>query len=261
MKLYQVDAFTSQKFSGNPAGVMLVDDFPTTEAMQNIALEMNISETAFIKLRQEDEYDIRYFTPAEEVDICGHATLSCTHILFSQNEISGSEIVFYAKEWELRVEKSEKWYQMSFPRWDFTKVDDTGNAEEITNIKNIQEVYSTDRKWRIILIDDVDALKRLSPDFWSMKGTDYWNIAVVCRWDNNYDYYIRCFVTDCGINEDPVTGSIECVVAPLWAERLQKNKMKVFQCSQRWWEKWVEVTKDSVIISGEAVTIFEIDIL
>lgn len=97
MKLYQVDAFTSEKFSGNPAGVMFVDEFPEEKYMQNLALEMNLSETAFIKQRAENEYDIRYFTPAEEVDICGHATLSCAHILFSQNRISGNEIVFYAK--------------------------------------------------------------------------------------------------------------------------------------------------------------------
>ena len=261
MKLYQVDAFTSEKFSGNPAGVMFVDEFPEEKYMQNLALEMNLSETAFIKQRAENEYDIRYFTPAEEVDICGHATLSCAHILFSQNRISGNEIVFYAKGWELRVEKIETWYQMSFPRWTFTKVEDSENAQQITGIQNIEEVYDTDKKWRIIIIDDIDALKWLSPDFSNMKWTDYGNIAVCCKWDDIYDYYIRCFVTDCGINEDPVTGSIECVVAPLWSEKLQKTQMKVFQYSERWWEKWVEVLWDRVIISGEAVTVFEINIL
>ena len=262
MKLYQVDAFTSKKFSGNPAWVMLVDEFPEAQMMQNIASEMNLSETAFMKEKEKNKYDIRYFTPAEEVDICGHATLSCAHVLFTQNKVSsGSEILFQAKWWELWVEQSDTWYKMSFPLWDFNKVEDRENAEKITGITGIKEVYSTDKKWRILIIDDIDYLKSMTPDFWSMKGTDYGNIAVTYQWNDDYDYYMRCFVTDCGINEDPVTGSIECVLAPLWSQKLQKTSMKVFQCSERWGEKWVAVTKDSVIISGEAVTVFEINIL
>lgn len=260
MKLYQVDAFTSEKFSGNPAGVSIVEEFPSHEEMQNIAMEMNLSETAFIKSIWPNTYKIRFFTPAEEVPICGHATLSCAHILFSKWIISDDEkILFQAQWWDLEVQKNKHWYSMSFPLWDFQKIDDIQIAEETTGINSILEVSDTDKKWKIILIDDIKTLKNLEPNLHSMKGTSYGNIVVTCKWDTKYDYYMRCFVTDCWINEDPVTGSVECVLAFYWWEKLGKSEFTCFQCSQRGWEKKVRLLDERVEISWEAITVFEIE--
>jgi len=259
MKLYQVDAFTTQEFSWNPAWVMIVEDFPENTLMQNIAMEMNLSETAFIRHKWWREYDIRFFTPSSEVDLCGHATLSCAHILYSKKIVpENDDIVFHARVSKLIIKNTNIWYAMEFPVWDYSKVEDIQNAEKTTWILDIREIYKSSKKWRIVFVDNLDTLKKLEPNFSKMRGTEYGNIAVTCKWDENYDYYMRCFVTDCGINEDPVTGSIECILAPLWSEKLWKTKLKSYQASQRWWEKELEILQDSVVISGKAVTIWEI---
>jgi predicted PhzF superfamily epimerase YddE/YHI9 len=109
---------------------------------------------------------------------------------------------------------------MNFPLWNFSQWGKIQEVQDITGISNIQEVYNTDRNWKIILVDSVENLKNLQLNFFQIKGTEYGNIVVTCKGDKKYDYYMRCFVTDCGINEDPVTGSIECVLAPFWAKRL-----------------------------------------
>ncbi len=261
MKLYQVDAFTSEKFSGNPAGVCLVDNFPSKEIMQDIASEMNLSETAFIKKEKENIYRILFFTPSEQVDLCWHATLSTAHILFSTGVVqNNSDIEFLANKDTLLVSQWNAWYKMDFPLWWYKEISNIEKAMQITWVSWIKEVYSTDKKWMILLTDSVDELKALEPSFSSMKGTEYGNIVVTCKWDTQYDYYMRCFVTDCGINEDPVTGSIECVLAPFWSEKLWKKSFSVYQCSQRGWEKKVELLSQRVSISGNAVTVFETEI-
>lgn len=261
MKLYQVDAFTSEKFSGNPAGVCLVEDFPDRVMMQNIASEMNLSETAFVKHITETIYKILFFTPTEEIALCGHATLSSAHVLFSTWIVSkDATIEFQATKDTLKVSSSERWYTMNFPLRSFSAINDIQEANNITNISGILEVYDTSKKWKILVIDSIDDLKNLEPNFSSMKGTEYGNIVVTCAWDKNYDYYMRCFVTDCGINEDPVTGSIECVLAPFWAERLWKDSFKSYQCSKRGGEKHIELLPDRVNITGNAVTVFETEI-
>jgi predicted PhzF superfamily epimerase YddE/YHI9 len=109
---------------------------------------------------------------------------------------------------------------MNFPTWNYFPLDDILEAQKIIGIEHVLETYNTDRKWKIIVIESLEKLKSLEPNFLRMKGTEYGNIAVTCKGDEKYDYYIRCFVTDCGINEDPVTGSIECVLAKLWASKL-----------------------------------------
>lgn len=264
MKLYQVDAFTSQKFSGNPAGVCLVDEFPNKETMQNIASEMNLSETAFVKYISDNIYQILFFTPTQEISLCGHATLSSAHILFSADRVpSDVEIQFQASKDTLHVSKTNWEYTMDFPVWDFSDITQDKNIQEaynITGISWIQEIYDTDRGWKILIIESIEALSQVAPRFWDMKWTEYGNVAVTCKWDDTYDYYMRCFVTDCGINEDPVTGSIECVLAPIWSEKLWKKMFTTYQASQRGWVKTIELEAEKVKISWDAVTFFETDI-
>ncbi len=261
MKIYQVDAFTSEKYSGNPAWVSIIEEFPPANEMQNIASEMNLSETAFVKKIWDDSYEIKFYTPEEEIDLCGHATLSSAHILFENNLITGDVVKFKANLENVAVKSVNSNYAMDFPLWKYEKIDDINNCESNTWIKDTLEIYDTSIKWKVVILKSKDELINIQPDFWKMKGSDYWNVVVTCAWDEEYDYYMRCFVTDCWINEDPVTWSIECFLAPLWGEKLNKKKMKSYQCSSRGWEKTIELMENRVNISWEAITIFEIDVI
>lgn len=262
MKLYQVDAFSDTKFSGNPAWVMLVDTFPEESFMQNLAMEMNLSETAYVKNISPNTYEIRYFTPSSEVDLCGHATLSSAHILYSEGIVSqDAEIVFLAKWWKLNITLEKGSYNMKFPLREAFIDDDVENAQTITWVQNIEQMWNTNARWKILLIDSQKELQQLVPNFSRMKGTDFGKTAVMCKGDEEYDYYMRCFVADWDINEDPVTGSIECIIAPIWAEKLWKTTLKSFQLSKRGWEKRVEVHEDYIILSWNAITVFEIQLV
>ena len=226
--------------------------------MQNIASEMNLSETAFVFQEDKNSYRIRFFTPTSEIDLCWHATLSSAHVLFSKWLFKWEKIKFYSKGWNLFVSKSNGLYSMEFPTWETVKKDDLLNdATSITGISGIKEIHWTESKWNIFVIDSIESLKSLAPDFTKMKGSLYWNLVVTCAWDNNYDYYSRCFVTDCWINEDPVTWSIECALAPFWNKKLWKKSFKTYQCSERGLEKFAELINNKVLISGYAVTVFE----
>ncbi len=259
MKIYQVDAFTSKPYAGNPAGVTIVEEFPTMQEMQNIAVEMNLSETAFVKHIENDSYQIKFFTPSEEIDLCGHATLSSAHILFELGLIAGRQIHFKTNFEEVYVVESDQGYSMDFPLWDYKKIDDVVRAEQITWINNILNVYDSDKKWKVVEVASKQEILDMEPDFWSMKGTKYGNVIAMSKWDGIYDYYMRCFVTDCWINEDPVTWSVECLLAPLWWKNLNKKHLKSYQCSQRWWEKVMLLMDNRVSISGRAITVFEIE--
>ena len=261
MKIYQVDAFTSEKYSWNPAWVTIVEKFPSNEEMQEIASEMNLSETAFVKHISDDNYEIKFFTPEEEIDLCGHATLSTAHILFENNLIGSDSVNFKANLENIAVKNIDDSYILDFPLWGYEQIDDIEKCESIMWIKNVLEVYNTSIKWKVVFLSSKEELININPNFGAMKGSDYWNVVVTCAWDDQFDYYMRCFVTDCWINEDPVTWSIECFLAPLWAKKLNKNKMRNYQCSLRGWEKTVELVNNRVKISGEAITIFEINVI
>lgn len=261
MKLYQVDAFTSEKFSGNPAGVCIVEEFPSHEEMQNIAMEMNLAETAFVKYIENDTYKILFFTPESEVAICWHATLSSAHILFSTWKVSvNTTILFEAKWGDLYINKWNSWYSMNFPLWPYTQRHDLKKIEEITTIKWIIEAYDTEEKW-ILAVTDIspESLKEISPDISSMKWTPYRAVIFTCKGDTKYDYYMRCFDAGCWVDEDPVTGSVECVLSQYWSEKLWKSEFTSFQCSQRGGEKRVRLLDERVEISWEAITVFEIE--
>jgi len=239
---------------------MVLEDFLDDGLMQNIATEMNLSETVFAKQIWDNSYELRFFTPSEEVDLCGHATLSCAHILYSLWTIDTEDtIMFSSRVGDLSVSMINGKYSMSFPLWEYERIDDRKTAEDITQLQGIKTIYSTNRNWMIIELENIDMIKSQLPNFSKMKNTQYWNIAVTCKWDEKYDYYMRCFVTDCGINEDPVTGSIECILWPLWSELLWKPEMISYQASDRGWVKYITVQDDVVVISWNAITMWEIE--
>ncbi len=255
--IYQVDAFTEEPFKGNPAGVMIVDKNFSEELMQNIALEMNLSETAFI-IPEKDKFLIRFFTPTKEIPLCGHATIAGSHIIYELGLKKTNEMIkFKAIGGKLTVSKNGDWIKMDFPKYSFKKIPTPPLFKKIIGFEPI-EVYSSDDDWVIAIAKyDIDVLNA-KPNYELMKDTDFGYLMITAK-STSYkaDFVVRCFVPMFGINEDPVTGSAHCALAPLWAERLNKVELESLQLSNRTGKLKLKLMNEKVEISGKAITIFE----
>lgn len=260
MKIYQVDSFSNKAFSGNPAGVCLFTNNVTDQWMQNMASEMNLSETAFL-YKENDGYNLRWFTPAEEVDLCGHATLASAHILWSEGyEHEEKELIFYTKSGVLKANKYKGMIELDFP----AEVDNEVEVpEELIKCLNINPLYvGKNRIDYIVEVEDESIVKNISPDFELLKSITTRGVIVTSKSkDKKYDFISRFFAPGCGINEDPVTGSAHCCLAPYWMRKMNKSVFNAYQSSKRGGEINVEVVDDRVLIRGEAVTVFSGDIL
>jgi predicted PhzF superfamily epimerase YddE/YHI9 len=258
--IYQVDAFTDVPFKGNPAGVMFVDEFTEGDWMQKIALEMNLSETAFI-IAQGDTFGIRYFTPLREVPICGHATLASAHIIYELGILDVSKpIHFRAKEADLIITKAADWIMMKFPKYPLTRIKVPDHFREVIGFDPI-ETYSSSYGWIIAIASTEDEISTVKPLFDKMSRSGLGHLMITAKSQApEVDFVVRCFAPISGINEDPVTGSAHCALTPLWAEKLGKNEMSSFQLSYRIGHLKVRLIDDSVEICGKAVTVFEADL-
>jgi len=253
--IYQVDAFTDEPFKGNPAGVMIVDDGMTTENLQNIAMEMNLSETAFI-IPRGNGYQIRFFTPTSEVDLCGHATLASAHILFELGLVNGT-IHFNAKGADLSITKDTDWIVMDFPKYPIFGIETPERFKQIIGFEPI-ETYSSLYGWIIALAGSENEIIGVNPDFESMKKNGLGHLMVTAKSTTTQaDFVVRCFAPSVGINEDPVTGSAHCALTPLWYQKLGKLEMDSMQLSKRSGKMHVKLVNDRVVIKGKAITIFE----
>jgi len=257
--VYQVDAFTNEPFKGNPAGVCVTDRELDTALMQNIALEMNLSETAFIR-KIGESFEIRYFTPEIEVPLCGHATLGSSHILYTTGLVNENDkIVFQAKAGELIVKKTGDWIKMNFPQYFLNKIDIPATFEQITNIQPI-EAYESERGWKLFLLNSEDDVANIKPNFELLKQNNLGHIMVTSMSiRTGVDYVHRCFVPNVGINEDPVTGSAQCALGPYWKMKTGKTNFVAHQLSKRTGILKVDVLPERVEISGQAITIFKAD--
>jgi PhzF family phenazine biosynthesis protein len=255
--VYQVDAFTNETFKGNPAGVCIVDKELDTALMQNIALEMNLSETAFIR-KTGTSFEIRYFTPEIEVPLCGHATLGSSHILYSTGLVNSNEkIIFNAKAGELIVKKAGDWITMNFPQYFLNKIEVPAAFEQIIGIKPV-EAYECDRGWKLLAFNTVDEIVNMKPNFELLKQNELGHIMVTAPSKREgVDYVHRCFVPDVGINEDPVTGSAQCALGPYWKLKTGKTNFVAHQLSKRTGILKVDVLPERVEISGQAITVFK----
>lgn len=260
--IYQVDAFTDKPFRGNPAGVCLLNDEPSAGWMQNIAMEMNLSETAFVFPGKKDEKIIRFFTPEAEVPLCGHATLSASHILYETGMIGGNEeITFSSRSGNLMIRKESDWITMNFPADTLKKTGDLSDFIKATGL-HPAELYETGKFWSLALMKDENEVRRASPDFMKMKNSKYNDLIITAASeDKSYDYCIRCFAPGVGINEDPVTGSAQCALAPFWNQKTGKNDFVCHQVSKREGILKVALKGDRVDISGQAVTMFRAELL
>ncbi len=250
-KIYQIDAFTDHVFGGNPAAVCILDNWLNTELMQKIALENNLAETAFA-VKVGDTFELRWFTPEVEVDLCGHATLATAYVLFSYYGVSENTIKFHSpRSGSLEVEKSSSGLlTLDFP------ADETialRNIPEIDNAVGLTPVKTIKGKTDYLLIyNSQQEIEALNPNFHLLSQLDCRGVIVSAP-GSEVDFVSRFFAPQSGIPEDPVTGSAHTTLTPYWASVLGKTKMTAKQLSQRGGDLSCEFLGERVKISGKAV--------
>jgi PhzF family phenazine biosynthesis protein len=249
LSIYQIDAFTDQLFSGNPAAVIPLNSWLDDKIMQLIALENNLSETAFF-VKKDDKYHIRWFTPAEEVALCGHATLASAYVIFNYLDKKAQSIEFYSKSGPLIVTKSEEHYQLNFPAIPVYAMTPTQIMLNACN-KHINQAYTSEQDYLIILESEQD-VKELEFDASALKMLDLRGVIVSAKGEA-CDFVSRCFYPNLDVSEDPVTGSAHCQLAPYWGSVLKKSILHAKQLSARGGELICEVHNDRVYLRGKAV--------
>lgn len=250
-----VDAFTNKAFSGNPAAVCLLDQELTAEQMQTIAMEMSLSETAYVrKTSVPGSFTLRWFTPAVEIDLCGHATLASAYWMVKSGWAKpGEPISFQTRSGELPVKSDGEWVEMDFPLLPtvLEKHPFFGNDFFGSKIKNTAKL----RKNWIIELEDAEAVESCSPDFSVVKKHSEEGIVITAQGKGTFDIYSRFFGPNVGIDEDPVTGFAHCALMDYWFQRSGKSTLKAYQASQRGGELHLEKRDDRVIIRGQAVKV------
>lgn len=257
MIIFQVDAFTDEPFKGNPAGVMIVTEDMPSDLMQNIAFEMNLSETAFI-IPQKAAFQIRYFTPTREVPLCGHATLASSHIIYELGlKLKHETINFKAEGADLTINRENDWIIMNFPKYPIQSIDTYRDFKRLVGFEPV-EMYSSIYDWKIAVAEKEEDILNAEPDFDSLNKNGLGHLMITSKCDSKQaDIVVRCFAPMSGINEDPVTGSAHCALAPLWFEKLGKAELDSLQLSKRTGLLKVKLNGERVEIKGKAITIFE----
>ena len=258
MKIYQVDAFTEKPFKGNPAAVCILEENKPEEWMQEVAGEMNLHETAFL-FSMNQGYGLRWFTPNSEVDLCGHATLACAHILWEKGYLKkNQEANFHSKSGLLTAKLTEGWIQLNFPATPEEKID---APEELIEALDINPVYVGKNIFDYLVeVDSEEIVKNLKPDFMKLMKVRARGVIVTAK-STEYDFVSRFFAPEIGIFEDPVTGSAHCCLGPYWMKRLGKDSLYAYLASERGGVLKVQVAGERVLIMGKAVTVLEGELL
>lgn len=246
LTLYQIDAFATSVFTGNPAGVCLLDTCLTDKQMQAIAEENNLSETAFI-VQENDHYRIRWFTPNTEVDLCGHATLASAFVLFNQLKHPSSTILFQSNSGELRVSKQNSQLQMDFPALPYQKITPTDEVLHALSITP-KEIYQSTFDLLCIFEQESD-VRTIQLDLLAISQLPFRGIILSAP-SSSGDVYSRCFYPACNVPEDPVTGSAHCVIAPYWCNRLDKTRIHAIQGLKRQGALECEIKDNRVLLTG-----------
>jgi PhzF family phenazine biosynthesis protein len=250
--LYQIDAFAEKLFTGNPAAVVPLKKWIPDELMQQLAMENNLAETVFFVPSEQDgvDYDIRWFTPAIEINLCGHATLASAYVIFNILEEKSKSIVFSSKSGLLKVKKKKDIIEMDFPSW---KPERTSNyPEHIQQVLGVNEIVGVYR-YRDLLIElnSEEDVKSAKPDFTALKSLG--EKVIITAPGKDVDFVSRFFAPSAGIDEDPVTGSAHSQLIPFWSEKLGKKSMQAKQLSQRGGHLLVEQLDNRVIMAGKCV--------
>lgn len=258
MRLFTVDSFTSVPFKGNPAAVCVLDHPLSEEEYKDIAQEMNLSETAFV-YKDDGIYQLRWFTPTSEIDLCGHATLATAKILFEKFNVTNDVLEFNTRSGILKVKRAWNLLEMNFPLGR-TVADNPQDKllEEFLNEKPIAVHTSGD--WCLIEIESSDSVRDLIPNFNLLLEHRKKKFIVTAKSsDKAFDFMSRVFVPDFGINEDPVTGSAHCYLAHYWSEKLSKNNLVGYQASKRGGLIACEVIgNERVLLRGDCVIMSEL---
>ncbi len=248
IKLYQVDAFANNTFEGNPAAVCPLDEWIPDELLQQIAEENNLSETAFF-VREDKGYALRWFTPEDEVDLCGHATLAAAHVLFKHLGYAQKSISFYTRSGELVVERTSAGYCMTFPATYVKSIASNLMLNEALGVTPLETHVGFDY---IVVLNDEEQVKSVNPDFAKLQTLDLRGVVITAR-GNCVDFVSRCFFPKLNVNEDPVTGSAHCELAPYWAAKLKQKTLLGKQLSKRTGLVECEVIDDNVLLKGNAI--------
>jgi PhzF family phenazine biosynthesis protein len=252
--IYQVDAFASRRFGGNPAAVMLLDRFADDETLQAVAAENNLAETAFLVADGED-YRLRWFTPAVEVPLCGHATLASAAVVMERVSPQRTQVVFHSASGPLRVERRTSGYVMNFPA---RLSEPIATPPALVEALGVRPVETTQNEFNYhALLASAAEVRRLAPDFAAIAKLGRDGVIVTAPGDQGYDFVSRYFAPAKGIPEDPVTGSAHCALAPLWAKRLNKTSFRAYQASPRGGEVLCRLLGDRVELEGACVFYLE----
>lgn len=257
IKFWQVDAFTNKPFKGNPAAVFILEKSMDETLMHKIAIEMNLSETAFILIRKDSPPLIRWFTPMHEIDLCGHATLASAQVYFSEIDTKATEVTFDTKfVGPITVKKDNTFLTMDFPSRPGKEI----RLNSIPNyvIKGLSQekpIYARKSRDLMLVYSEDRVIYQMKPNFHAL--LDYQDSIIVTAKSSNseYDFVSRFFCSKDGLLEDPVTGSAHCTLAPYWSEKLEKNEMRAYQASKRGGELLLKLQQDRLKITGEGVTL------
>ncbi len=252
--LFQVDAFATQRFAGNPAAVMLMDTFLDDKVLQAIAAENNLSETAFL-VPEQGEYKLRWFTPAVEVPLCGHATLASAAVVMERLEPGRKNVVFSSISGSLGVRRDGNSYVMDLP---------SRPAERVTVLPELSaalnavptEVFANQFNY-MALLENEQLLRELRPDMSVLTRIGRPGVIVTAAGNDGYDFVSRYFAPAKGIPEDPVTGAAHCMLAPYWAKKLGKTEFRAFQASRRGGEVICRITGDRIELQGDCIFYLE----
>lgn len=249
MKQFIVDAFTDEVFKGNPAAVCLPDRPVTDETMQKIATENNLSETGFIA-KERDEYLLRWFTPKDEIDLCGHATLASAFIVLNILERDQDKVVFNTKSGKLTVTQKGDLYEMDFPAYELEKVEVTEEMEEAVGGKPSEAYMGRDL---VLVMDEDFDIEGAKPDMDKIEKLDGLIVHITKKGTGDYDCISRSFAPKLLVDEDPVCGSGHCHISVYWSKILGKSDILAYQASPRTGILHTRVEGDRVFLAGEAV--------
>ena len=252
--IFQLDAFTTRRFAGNPAAVMPMDNFPEDAVLQAIAAENNLAETAFL-VSEDGDYRLRWFTPATEVPLCGHATLASAAVVMERLEPGRTSVIFHSASGPLTVNRTDTGYVMDFPvRLSESVSPPAGLAEALGAVPN--EVFRNEFNYMAVL-ESPQLLRNLAPDMAALARMDRTGVIATAPGDGIYDFVSRYFAPAKGIPEDPVTGAAHCMLAPYWAKRLGKTEFRAFQASRRGGEIICRLLGNRIELEGACVFYLE----
>jgi PhzF family phenazine biosynthesis protein len=260
LRITQVDAFTNRPFTGNPATVCILEELPEDWWMQDVAREMNLSETAFV-LPHEEGYDLRWFTPTTEVDLCGHATLAAAHVLWEDGHLALDAVAnFHTRSGLLTVSRRDDWIELDFPSLPATA---TTPPDGLVDALGIDPIWFGRSKYDCLVeLSDEKQVRTIHPDLNLLRRVEARGVIVTSvATASGYDYASRFFAPLAGIDEDPVTGSAHCVLGPFWSDRLNRPDLFGYQVSARGGRVRTGVRGDRVLLGGQAITVMRGELL